>query len=275
MGVLKRVKGIAAQDGAGVKLSRIINQPGFKHQDPFLMLDEFRSDDPDDYIAGFPPHPHRGFCTLTYMLAGEMAHEDSVGNKGLVGAGGVQWMKAARGIIHAEMPKQTEGLMWGFQLWINLPAKFKMDAPEWFDYKADVIPEVHLQQSMLRLIAGRYGEQEGPVNLPEQRFLVADLRFSEASSEKLDIMAYTTQLLYVYQGSITLDGEQVERGELVVFDGPLNTSIIHGEQGSGVMLLLGDAIGEPISQYGPFVMNTTQEIEQAIRDYHQGRLTEA
>lgn len=123
--ILAKHRGMPAQDGAGVKLTRIINQPGLKHQDPFLMLDEFRSDNPDDYIAGFPPHPHRGFCTLTYMLAGTMEHKDSVGNSGEVDAGGVQWMKAAKGIIHAEMPKQVEGLMWGFQLWVNLPAEEK------------------------------------------------------------------------------------------------------------------------------------------------------
>ncbi len=275
MSIVKRVKGVAAQDGAGVKLSRIINQPAFKHQDPFLMLDEFRSDNPDDYIAGFPPHPHRGFCTLTYMLAGQMAHEDSVGNKGLVGAGGVQWMKAARGIIHAEMPKQTDGLMWGFQLWINLPAKHKMDDPEWYDYKANVIPEVALEHSILRLIAGHYGEHQGPVALPEQRFFIADLRFNQAGEEQVELAQHTTQLLYVYQGTITLDGKRVERGELVVWDSETSALSVTGEQDSGVMLLLGDAIGESISQYGPFVMNTPQEIEQAIRDYQQGTLTKA
>ncbi|OIM99938.1 hypothetical protein BFR57_05150 [Idiomarina sp. MD25a] len=274
MGIVKRVKGVAAQDGAGVKLSRIINQPAFKHQDPFLMLDEFRSDDPDDYIAGFPPHPHRGFCTLTYMLAGQMAHEDSVGNQGLVGAGGVQWMKAARGIIHAEMPKQTDGLMWGFQLWINLPAKYKMDEPEWFDYKANTIPEVELQSGLLRLIAGHYGDKQGPVSLPEQRFFIADLRLNEKGSEQLALAQHTTQLMYVYQGALLIDGERIERGELAVLDRQAATLNVTAEQDSGAMILMGDALGESISQYGPFVMNTPQEIEQAIRDYQQGKLTQ-
>ncbi|MAD54332.1 MULTISPECIES: pirin family protein [unclassified Idiomarina] len=274
MGIVKRVKGIAAQDGAGVKLSRIINQPTFKHQDPFLMLDEFRSDDPDDYIAGFPPHPHRGFCTLTYMLAGQMAHEDSVGNQGLVGAGGVQWMKAARGIIHAEMPKQTDGLMWGFQLWINLPAKYKMDEPEWFDYKTDTIPEVELQNGILRLIAGNYDDKQGPVSLPEQRLFIADLRLNEKAREQLALAQHTTQLMYVYQGALLLDGERVERGELAVLDRQAATLDVTADQDSGAMILMGDALGESISQYGPFVMNTPEEIEQAIRDYQQGKLTQ-
>ena len=240
------------------------------------MLDEFRSDNPNDYIAGFPPHPHRGFVTLTYMLAGRMEHKDSVGNTGLVEAGGAQWMKAARGIIHAEMPKQEDGLMWGFQLWINLPAKEKMSAAAWADHPADKIPEVEEGGVTVRVVAGDYvsdhQQVSGPIQQAEQQFQLLDLRFARDSSVELTAGQQQTRLVYVYQGAITLNGERLERGELARLsaNGALQ---LQAADEAGMLLLAGQPIGEPIAQYGPFVMNSQQEIEQAIRDYQSGRLT--
>lgn len=274
--ILSRHRGMPAQDGAGVKLTRVINQPSLRYQDPFLMLDEFRSDNPNDYIAGFPPHPHRGFVTLTYMLAGRMEHKDSVGNTGLVEAGGAQWMKAARGIIHAEMPKQEDGLMWGFQLWINLPAKEKMSPAAWADHPAEKIPEVQVQGVTIRVIAGEfnYGERtaSGPIQQAEQEFQMLDLRFAADTAIELPAGQQQTRLAYVYQGTVTLNGETVERGELVRLD---NNGVLQLQAASeaGMLVLAGQPIGEPVAQYGPFVMNSQQEIEQAIRDYQSGKLT--
>ncbi len=270
--ILSRHRGMPAQDGAGVKLTRIINQPSLRYQDPFLMLDEFRSDDPNDYIAGFPPHPHRGFVTLTYMLAGRMEHKDSEGNTGVVESGGAQWMKAARGIIHAEMPKQEEGLMWGFQLWLNLPAKDKMSAAEWADYPAAKIPEVEQDGLTLRVVAGSYAGQEGPIQQTAQQFQMYDLRFSGAGAWQQEAISQQTRLAYVYQGSVELNGTQLQRGELVRLD-PAAELTLHTEDEAGMLVLAAEPIGEPIAQYGPFVMNSQAEIEQAIADYQSGQLT--
>jgi redox-sensitive bicupin YhaK (pirin superfamily) len=270
--ILTRHRGMPAQDGAGVKLTRIINQPSLRYQDPFLMLDEFRSDNPNDYIAGFPAHPHRGFVTLTYMLAGRMEHQDSVGNTGVVEAGGAQWMKAARGIIHAEMPKQEDGLMWGFQLWINLPAAEKMSPAQWADYPQHTIPEVAFGLSMVRVIGGEFAGQRGPVQQPGQRFLMLDARLQAGAPVTIASAEQACRLAYVYQGSVNLNGQLVNRGELVrlAADGALQLS---SSEDAGMILLAGQPINEPIAQYGPFVMNTQQEIEQASGDYQRGRLT--
>lgn len=270
--ILTRHRGMPAQDGAGVKLTRIINQPSLRYQDPFLMLDEFRSDDPNDYIAGFPPHPHRGFVTLTYMLAGRMEHKDSVGNTGVVESGGAQWMKAARGIIHAEMPKQEEGLMWGFQLWLNLPAKDKMSPAEWADYPADKIPEVALDGLTLRVVAGSYQGQQGPIQQQEQQFEMYDLRFGEAGAWQQGEVSQQTRLAYVYQGEVELNDNLLQRGELVRL-APAAELTLRSKGEAGMLLMAAEPIGEPIAQYGPFVMNTQAEIEQAINDYQRGRLT--
>jgi len=266
-----RFRGIPAQDGAGVKLTRVINQPGLKHLDPFLMLDEFRSDDPDDYIAGFPPHPHRGFCTLTYMLAGQMEHKDSVGNTGLVDAGGVQWMKAAKGIIHAEMPKQEQGLMWGFQLWVNLPAEEKLSEPEWHDYPSTTIPEVSQGNSLVRVIAGDYQQQSGPVNAKGRDFLMLDCKLQAGDEVSVAAGSQTQRVAYCYQGSATINGESVAQGELVRLAAGVALSL-ESSDSAGLIILAADPIEEPIAQYGPFVMNNSTEIEQAIRDYQAGTL---
>ncbi|WP_169929939.1 pirin family protein [Pseudidiomarina aestuarii] len=273
--ILTRHRGMPAQDGAGVKLTRIINQPSLRYQDPFLMLDEFRSDDPNDYIAGFPPHPHRGFVTLTYMLAGRMEHKDSVGNTGVVEAGGAQWMKAAKGIIHAEMPKQEDGLMWGFQLWINLPAKDKLSAAQWADHPAEKIPELAINDATVRLIAGEYEGQSGPIQQPEQQFLMMDIKLGQAPVG-IESFGQQTRLVYVYQGNVAINGDVLQRGELARLAATDTLQLqSDGAEDASVILLAGEPIGEPIAQYGPFVMNTQQEIEQAIRDYQAGRLQEA
>lgn len=276
--VVKRVTGMPAQDGAGVKLSRIINQPSYKHQDPFLMLDEFKSDNPDDYIAGFPPHPHRGFCTLTYMLEGRMAHQDSQGNSGEIGPGGLQWMRAARGMIHSEMPKQEDGMMWGFQLWVNLPASQKLSDPEYADIMGDAVPVVTYEGGEVRVLAGSYGEQHGPISEyaeADLNFLYLDVRFDKASqgaAVTVPCQNQPTRLAYVYNGEVRIDGVTVRAGELAELqaEGDL---VISGDAGAGLLVLAGEPIREPIAQHGPFVMNTEEELRQAFADYQSGQLT--
>lgn len=277
--VRKRVTGMPAQDGAGVKLSRVINQPSYKHQDPFLMLDEFKSDNPNDYIAGFPPHPHRGFCTLTYMLEGRMAHEDSQGNSGEIGAGGLQWMKAARGMIHSEMPKQEDGMMWGFQLWVNLPASQKMSDPEYADIMGSDVPEVVVDEVTVRVLSGSFGEVTGPITkfaeVSGTDFLYLDLRFDATNGGKIRVPAQgqQTRLAYVYKGEVRLDGTTVRAGELAELqaDGDL---LVSADAGTGMLVLAGQPIKEPIAQYGPFVMNNENELRQAFKDYQDGSLTQ-
>jgi len=267
-----RVRGMPAQDGAGVKLKRVINQPAFRHRDPILMLDEFKSDDPNDYIAGFPPHPHRGFCTLTYMLAGNMAHEDSKGNTGEISTGGLQWMKAARGMIHSEMPKQKDGLMWGFQLWLNLPAAEKMSDPEYADIPGDTVPEVPVEGGIVRVLSGDFNGQTGPVNAPGRDFLYLDYRLPGGVSVVLPQQGQQTRLVYVYQGAIQVAGVEVQAGELIELDADAEVSLVTGAEGH-FLLMAAKPIGEPIAQYGPFVMNTEAELRQAFMDYQSGKLT--
>lgn len=269
--VLQRVQGMPAQDGAGVKLKRVINQPEFRSKDPFLLLDEFKSDDPNDYIAGFPSHPHRGFCTLSYMLAGTMAHEDSQGNHGEVDAGGLQWMKAARGLIHSEMPKQENGLMWGFQLWLNLPASEKMSAPEYADIPSSAVPEVTIEGGKVRVLAGEFGQEVGPVNAKGRDFLYLDYRLSNSTKVQLPLQKQDARLLYVYRGELTIDNEKVSAGELLDLNPTLEIQLEVSE-GSSFLLLAAQSIGEPIAQYGPFVMNTESELRQAFADYQNGTL---
>lgn len=275
--VQKRVTGMPAQDGAGVKLSRVINQPSYRHQDPFLMLDEFKSDNPNDYIAGFPPHPHRGFCTLTYMLEGRMAHEDSQGNTGEIGPGGLQWMRAARGMIHSEMPKQEDGMMWGFQLWVNLPASEKMSDPEYADIMGDQVPEVVKDGVTVRVLSGEFDNQQGPITpyvVPAERnFLYLDARFSSAAELEVPHQGQATRLVYVYRGEVRIDGVTLRAGELgeLRADGDL---LIKGSAEAGMLVLAAQPIGEPIAQYGPFVMNTEDELRQAFADYQSGALTQ-
>ncbi|OOV87739.1 pirin family protein [Oceanospirillum linum] len=271
--VLNRVKGIPTSDGAGVRLNRVIGTTQLKNLDPFLMLDEFRSDRADDYIAGFPPHPHRGFETITYMLQGSMKHEDHLGNVGVLTGGGVQWMTAGAGIIHSEMPMQEDGLLWGFQFWLNLPAAEKMKAPSYQDLAPEEIPEVIDDNGVLRrVVAGVSKGVPGPVQREATQPLMVDFRVSQPTAFEHDLPEGHKSFIYVYEGNLDVPdvGVTLEQGELLAFTGSLLRLNAKGK--AGVLLVSGKPLLEPIVQHGPFVMNTAQEIQQAIADYQNGSL---
>jgi len=259
-----------------VKLMRSLGTPQVPSVDPFLMLDEFRSDDPGDYIAGFPSHPHRGFETVTYMLAGAMQHKDSVGNTGDLRAGSVQWMTAGRGIIHSEMPKQVDGLMWGFQLWVNLPAKDKMVAPRYQDIEPEAIPEHALPEGgQVRVVAGRFGDQVGPVGGVATEPTMLDVGLVAGGSIDVPIPEDHNGFAYVFEGQAKLGDrdEAVSRGQIAVLsrEGE-GLRVVAGEEAVRVLVVAGKPIGEAVARYGPFVMNTRAELEQAFADYRSGRL---
>lgn len=263
-------RGEQAVDGGGVRMTRVIGSSRLDHLDPWLLLDEFRSDDPDDYVAGFPDHPHRGFCTLTYMLAGEIAHGDNRGNQGVVGPGGIQWMVAGRGIVHHEYPRQADGLLWGFQFWLNLPAAEKMREPDYADIPAAAIPEIPLGDSAIaRVLAGNFLGVSGPVQHPQTLPLLVDLR--GAYSGSLPIDAGLTASIYVYEGSVTVGERTLVRGELALLESAEQLEISTGSE-SGCLLICGAALQEPLARYGPFVMNTQEEILRAVEDYRAGAL---
>ncbi|AYC32232.1 pirin family protein [Pseudomonas cavernae] len=274
--VLAVQPGQPASDGAGVRLTRVIGGGGLERFDPFLMLDEFGSDNPDDYIAGFPPHPHRGFETITYMLEGRMRHEDHLGNVGLLQSGGVQWMTAAHGVIHSEMPEQQEGVMRGFQLWLNLPAKDKLGAPGYRDFSPWEIPRLQRADGVeVVVIAGRFDDgqhqQDGAVQRQHTEPQLFDLRLPAASAIAPRLPQGHRLMLYVYEGELEVNGHKVGKSRLVRLadDGELQLSSMAGAK---VLLIAGKPLGEPIVQYGPFVMNSHEEIEQALRDYRDGVL---
>lgn len=267
------VRAIPTSDGAGVRLARSLGTPKLEQLDPFLMLDEFRSDNPGDYIAGFPAHPHRGFETVTIMLAGSMQHKDSTGNTGDLRAGSVQWMTAGRGIIHSEMPQQEDGLMWGFQLWVNLPAKDKMTAPRYQDVAPTDIPEVVHDDAKVRVVAGTLQGVIGPVGGVATDPIMFDVLLPAGKRVTLAVPESHNAFVYPFEGSAELDGRHVERGHLVVTarDGD-EVEVLAGEEGSRFLLVAGRPIGEPVARYGPFVMNTEAELHQAVKDYRAGRL---
>ncbi len=269
----RRTRAIPTSDGAGVRLNRVIGTPALRNLDPFLMLDEFKSDSADDYIAGFPSHPHRGFETVTYMLAGRMEHRDHLDNVGLLQSGGAQWMTAGRGIIHSEMPQQEEGLMWGFQLWINLPAAEKMCPAHYQDLLPEDILEATDDQGILRrVIAGDSLGTLGPVSGIGVDPLMVDIRMPADSSLMHPVKAGHRAFIYVYRGQVQLGDDTLGAGELgVLRDG--DAVQLRALEDSALMLLAARPIGEPIVQYGPFVMNSEEEIEQALRDYRDNRLT--
>jgi redox-sensitive bicupin YhaK (pirin superfamily) len=260
------------KDGAGVSLRRAIGSQRLRMLDPFLLLDEFKSDHPDDYIAGFPDHPHRGFETVTVMLQGAMEHRDSVGNHGLLGPGSVQWMTAGRGLVHSEMPKQRDGAMWGFQLWVNLPARLKMSAPRYQDLAPDRVPTVDVADAGVRVLAGHVAGIEGPVQGVHVAPMVLDVTVPTGGVFTTDeIPAEHTTVAYVAVGELTFGETAVAEGNLAIF-GPGESVTARG---AGRMLLIAGApIGEPVARRGPFVMNTDAEIEQAYADYRSGRLVE-
>ncbi|MDT0629790.1 pirin family protein [Alteromonas sp. W364] len=270
--IIQIVQGMAASDGAGVKLKRVLGQPALKRLDPFLMLDEFGSEDAQDYIAGFPQHPHRGFQTVTYMLTGKMGHKDSVGNEGIIEDGGLQWMNAGKGIIHEEMPMQTEGRMRGFQLWVNLPASEKMSAPGYHDIPSKQVPELKIgKASTVRVLAGEYEGQQGAVSTQAVKPQFFDLHFVGTEEVTLPTKASHNGFVYVYEGDIEISGKRLSKGQLGVIDFA-DTLTIQTSDDARAILVSGEPIGEPVVQYGPFVMNSQEEINQALRDYQQGIL---
>ena len=278
--VQRVIESVATSDGAGVKLRRSVGSSQFLRHDPFLMLDEFYSDNPDDYIAGFPSHPHRGFETVTYMLDGHMRHEDSVGNRGDLGPGDVQWMSAARGIIHSEMPQQSEGRMRGFQLWINLPAKEKMKDPGYRDIPSEQIPTINLDNGgQVRVIAGTLAQQSGNTTGAVSGLttdpLYLDVRLPAGGVFETAITPGYNAFLYLYEGDASVggDGQALKHRSAGLLSDGDSVRVQAGDAEARFLLLAGKPLGEPVVQYGPFVMNTREEIEQAVRDYQSGKLT--
>jgi redox-sensitive bicupin YhaK (pirin superfamily) len=273
------IPSVPASDGAGVKLRRSLGSSEALRHDPFLMLDEFFSDDPNDYLRGFPAHPHRGFETVTYMLDGHMRHEDSVGHRGDLGPGDVQWMTAGRGIVHSEMPQQTEGRMRGFQLWINLPAAQKMKPAAYRDIPAGEIPTVPLTHGgEVRVIAGTLVQGErcdsGPIQGLATDPLYLDVHLPEATRFEAPVPAGYHAFLYVYDGEARVGeaGQALPRRAAGLLTDGDSVRVEAGPQGARFLLLAGKPLGEPVVQYGPFVMNTREEIEQALADYRAGVL---
>ena len=275
--VTRLVRGTPASDGAGVRLNRVIGTREFDMLDPFLMLDEFRSDQAGDYLAGFPSHPHRGFETVTYMLAGRMRHGDNQGNSGLLVPGSVQWMTAGRGIVHSEMPEQEDGLMWGFQLWVNLPASEKMCAPRYQDIAPEAVPEVTpAAGASVRVIAGRFGEVDGPVQGIATAPVYLDVRLDAGARLDVPLPVGHSAFAYVYDGDAlvgaTDSAQRVQHGQLAVLgDGASVLVAAPADAPMRLILVAGQPLREPVAKYGPFVMNTQEEIMLAVRDFQAGR----
>ena len=275
--VERLIAGQATSDGAGVKLTRVLTQDLQRRLDPFLMLDAFGSDNPDDYIAGFPDHPHRGFETVTYMIAGRMRHRDSAGHEGLLEGGGVQWMTAGRGVIHSEIPQQSDGVMEGFQLWLNLPARDKMSPPWYRDFKAQELPRfVTAQGVTVIVIAGQSQGVSGAVTRAASAPLFLDLHLPAGSLFEQALPLEHNAFVYVYRGEVRIAGQTVpaQRMALLANEGAADGVLIEASTDARVLLLAGQPLKEPIAQYGPFVMNTQQEIHQAIHDFRNGTLGE-
>jgi redox-sensitive bicupin YhaK (pirin superfamily) len=274
------VTGRPTRDGAGVRLTRVLTSDLQQRLDPFLMLDQFGSDDPKDYGAGFPSHPHRGFETVTYMIAGRMRHKDSTGGEGLLQNGGVQWMTAGRGVIHSEMPEQEEGRMEGFQLWLNLPGKDKMCAASYKDFQSADIPEIRpIEGVLVRLIAGHVLNKSGAVDRPAQshptQVLYLDVHFERETFLDTPLPNGHNAFVYIYRGQARVgdSGTQVvDLHQMGILSNDGDGLRLHAEAGSRVLVIAGQPLNEPIAQYGPFVMNTTQELQQAVHDFQTGRL---
>lgn len=264
----------ATKDGAGVALGRSIGSRLLPHLDPFLLLDEIKSDSATDYIRGFPDHPHRGFETVTLMIDGAMEHRDSVGNHGRLVGGSVQWMTAGRGIIHSEMPKQERGLLWGFQLWVNLPQRLKMSAPRYQDIVPGRIPDVSAGGGSARVLAGTFGGETGPVEGIVVAPTMLDLTVPPGGTLEHAIPSTHNAFVYVLQGAAQIgpEGRQASARELAVL-GPGSALVATaGHDGARLLLVAAEPIGEPIARRGPFVMNTEEELDRAFADYRSGRL---
>ena len=270
--VNKRIVAMPVSEGAGVLVHRTIGTHALRHLDPFLMLDHFSNNDPKDYIAGFPDHPHRGFNTFTYMLDGHMLHQDSMGNRGDLRAGGAQWMKAASGIIHSEMPQQSDGLMRGFQLWINLPSAEKMSDPAYQEFPPESFPTADIDGGKVKVIMGHYGDMHSPITDPNTDVEYLDVSLEPEKDFKHDIDAALTTFLYVFEGEATIAGTTVETHNLAVLGEGDSIEIRAGINGARFILVAGRPLHESIVQYGPFVMSTREEIEQALDDFRSGKL---
>ena len=279
--VQRVVRGMPTSDGAGVRLRRVIGQPQLPDLDPFLMLDEFGTDKPEDYIAGFPDHPHRGFETVTYMLDGRMRHRDNHGNEGVLVPGSVQWMTAGRGLVHSEMPEQQEGRMRGFQLWLNLPARDKMTPPKYQEFGPDRIPTATPAPGVrVKVIAGHVGEVSGPIAQPTTDPTYLDLALEPGAQFTEALPADYAAFLYVFEGSVTVGAgataRTVNTHELAVLDGGAQVHLAGLTAGADsnsarAILVAGRPLREPVAKYGPFVMNTNEELHQAFTDYQTGK----
>jgi redox-sensitive bicupin YhaK (pirin superfamily) len=276
--VVRIIRGMPATDGAGVELTRIIGQPALPMLDPFLLLDAFRSDKPEDYIAGFPPHPHRGFETVTYLLAGRMRHRDNAGHEGVIAPGGIQWMTAGRGIVHSEMPEQEEGLLEGFQLWVNLPAAHKLDPPAYQEYPAAEIPvEPRAAGVEVRVIAGATSRgTQGPVVQPLTDPLYLDVRMSADATFSEPLPLSHNAFVYVIQGAVMASDAggrsmRLQRDDLGMLASGEVVRITSTEDAARFLVVAGRPLNEPVARSGPFVMNTREEVQQAFADYSEGR----
>lgn len=270
--VERLVRGMATSDGAGVRLTRVLTQDLQHRLDPFLMLDAFRNENPDDYIGGFPDHPHRGFETVTYMIAGRMRHRDSAGNEGLLGPGGAQWMTAGSGLIHSELPEQESGLMEGFQLWLNLSARNKMIAPSYRDIPSDAIPEFTDGAGVrVRVIAGECQGVNGAVTRPDTEPLFLDVHLPAGTRFVQAIPPGHNAFAYTYRGLASLAGTEVPDRHMAILANDGGTAVeIVAREAARVLVIAGRPLREPIAQYGPFVMNSGDEIRQALADYQRG-----
>ena len=262
-----------ATDGAGVRMTRIIGTPELDHVDPFLLFDVFETENPDDYIAGFPPHPHRGFETVTYMIAGKMRHEDNAGNKGVIETGGVQWMTAGRGIIHSEMPEQSDGLMWGTQLWVNLPANLKMSEPAYQEFSAAEIPvETREDGGQVKVIAGKTSSgTTGAVQSGAVDPTYFDVSIPATGTFIEDFPIEQQVFVFVVDGVLRIGQTSLEARTMAVLGNGSTVHIEADQQASRFLLIAGREIREPIARGGPFVMNTGQEVRQAFADYQSGK----
>lgn len=275
------INALKTSDGAGVTLKRTIGSSQLPDLDPFLLLDEFKSDDPNDYIAGFPNHPHRGFETVTYMLAGKMEHKDHTGSQGIIEPGGVQWMTAGKGIIHSEMPIQENGLMWGFQLWVNLPSDQKLKAPRYQNIEPSEIPEIEIdKQTKIKVIAGKSHNKEGAVKDIDINPLFIDVHLKPNTRFTHPLESTHNTFLYLYQGSMAVGSDKshqsvINQGQLAVLSKGTHLTVeSNGDIESRFIIVSGKPIKQPIVKYGPFVMNTEDEIQQAIRDFQNGRFVD-
>ncbi len=270
------IRGMPASDGAGVRLTRVIGTPQLDMLDPFLMLDEFGTDRPEDYLAGFPDHPHRGFETVTYMLDGRMRHKDNHGNEGVLVPGSVQWMTAGRGLVHSEMPEQQEGRMRGFQLWVNLPASQKMTQPQYQEFAPDRIPQLQPAQGVeVKVIAGRIGDVVGPIRQPATEPVYLDITLAAGASWQYELPEGHNAFAYAFEGAGSVgegaDARALSSQELAVLSGGRVFKLTAENDGVRAILVAGRPLQEPVARYGPFVMNTKEQLMQAFVDYQEGR----